>query len=38
MSLKILPLLLSIVLLKIPQKYDVKQSPLMQPWTESLYL
>ena len=38
MSLKIIPLLFSIILLKTPQKYDVKQSPSMQPWTESLYL
>ena len=37
MSLKILLLLLLIISLKIPQKYDVKQSPSMRPWIESLH-
>ena len=37
MSLKIIILLLSIISLKIPQKYQLKQSLSMQPWIESLH-
>ena len=37
MSLKILLLFLSIISLKISQKCDVKQSPSMHPWIESLH-
>ena len=37
MSLKILLLFLSIIPLKISQKCDVKQSPSMEPWIESLH-
>ena len=37
MSLKMVLLLLSIISLKILQKYEVQQSLSMQPWIESLH-
>ena len=37
MSLKIVLLFLSIISLKIPQKCEVQQTLLMQPWIESLH-